>query len=89
MYDKSVDNMTNDEFKELQQDILLSKLEKDVELMNMKISVMSDRILEVEQNDLIGEYNVSRIAAWGSFALAGFGTLFFIMAIMTVVSAVA
>lgn len=87
MYDDAV----NDErsFRDIQQDILLSKLEKDVELMNVKMPAMSDRISDIEEHDLIGEYNVSRIAAWGSFALAGFGTLFFIMAVMTVVSAVA
>lgn len=86
MYDDNVKDERS--FKDIQQDILLSKLEKDVELMNMKMSAMSDRISEIEEHDLIGEYNVSRIAAWGSFALAGFGTLFFVMAIMTVVSAV-
>ena len=85
------DDVVKDErsFRDIQQDILLSKLEKDVELINVKISTMSDRISEIEEHDLIGEYNVSRIAAWGSFALAGFGTLFFIMAVMAVVSAVA
>ena len=85
------DDVVKDErsFRDIQQDILLSKLEKDVELINVKMSTMSDRISEIEEHDLIGEYNVSRIAAWGSFALAGFGTLFFIMAVMTVVSAVA
>lgn len=87
MYDDNVKDERS--FRDIQQDILLSKLEKDVELMNVKMSAMSDRISEVEEHDLIGEYNVSRIAAWGSFALAGFGTMFFIMAIMTVVSAVA
>lgn len=85
------DDVVKDErsFRDIQQDILLSKLEKDVELINVKMSTMSDRISEIEEHDLIGEYNVSRIAAWGSFALAGFGTLFFVMAVMTVVSAVA
>lgn len=85
------DDVVKDErsFRDIQQDILLSKLEKDVELINVKMSTMSDRISEIEEHDLIGEYNVSRIAAWGSFALAGFGTLFFIMAVMAVVSAVA
>lgn len=87
MYDDAVKDERS--FRDIQQDILLSKLEKDVELMNVKMSTMSGRISEIEEHDLIGEYNVSRIAAWGSFALAGFGTLFFIMAVMTVVSAVA
>lgn len=87
--------MNDDEMKkkadDIRRDTLLYGLERDVDQMRSKLSQLTDRVsaLEEDDDDLIYEYNVSRIAGWGSFALAGLGTLFFIMAVMAVVSAVA
>lgn len=79
------ENKTNEDIR---RDIVLYRLEKDVDVMKARLSLLTDRISALEEDDVVAEYNVSRIAAWGSFALAGLGTLFFIMAAMTVVAAI-
>lgn len=73
---------------DIRQDILLYGLERDVEMTRMKLSELTDKVSALEDDDLIYEYSLSRIAGWGSFALAGLGILFFAMAIMTVLSAI-
>ena len=84
------DNEMKEKADDIRRDTLLYGLEKDVEMTRMKLSQLTDRVfaLEEDDDDLIYEYSLSRIAAWGSFALAGLGTLFFIMAVMTVVAAI-
>lgn len=80
------DKQTTDDIR---QDILLYTLERDVEQMRTKLSQLTDRVSDIaDDDDLIYEYNVSRIAGWGSFALAGLGTMFFIMAVAILLSAI-
>lgn len=83
------DDEMKDKTSDIRQDILLYGLERDVDQMRSKLSQLTDRVSALEDDDdLLYEYNVSRIAGWGSFALAGLGTMFFTMAVAILLSAI-